>query len=178
MVCNALAFLTKGPVVLFISGVVVLTLMIRRKEASFLLKVLNPLPFLAFLVLVLPWFWLSYQKVGMLLIEDFFFKHNIGRFSRPMEGHGGSYFYYFGVLLLGFLPFSFSHLYGLYRSVKTRADLTTTVIALVWFISVFVLFTFSATKLPHYLMPGFFPLALVSSAYFPQRGLAVAGGLA
>lgn len=177
MICNALAFLTKGPVVLFISGVAVLTVITYYKNAFFLLQVLKPLPLLVFLALVLPWFVLSYQKVGMLMIEDFFFKHNIGRFSKPMEGHGGSYFYYFGVLLVGFLPFSLSHIYGLYRSFTTKNDLTGTV-CLVWFVSVFVLFTFSATKLPHYLMLGFFPLAIVSSGYFSKRGKMISGGLA
>lgn len=177
MICNALAFLTKGPVVLFISGVAVLTVAIYRKNASFLLQVLKPLPLLVFLALVLPWFVLSYQKVGMLMIEDFFFKHNIGRFSKPMEGHGGSYFYYFGVLLVGFLPFSLSHIYGLYRSAKAKADLAGTVF-LVWFLSIFILFTFSATKLPHYLMLGFFPLTILSSEYFSRKGQLISGGLA
>lgn len=177
MICNALAFLTKGPVALFISGTAVLTIMIYRRNAAFLLQVLRPLPLLIFLALVVPWFALSYAKVGMLMIDDFFFRHNIGRFSRPMEGHRGSYFYYIIVLLLGFLPFSVSHIYGLYRSFKAKADLVTAV-CLVWFASVFVLFTFSATKLPHYLMPGFFPLVLVSSAYYSRKGQRIAGGLA
>lgn len=177
MICNALAFLTKGPVTLFISGVAVLTIAAYRRDALFILKVLRPLSLLVFLAMVLPWFALSYHKVGMLMIEDFFFKHNIGRFSQPMEGHGGSYFYYFVVLLVGFLPFSFSHLYGLYRSFRAKADLAGTV-CLVWFASVFLLFTFSATKLPHYLMLGFFPLVIVSAGYFSRRGLLISGRLA
>lgn len=177
MACNALAFLTKGPVGVFISGAAVLTVAVYGKNAGFILQVLKPWAVLVFLALVLPWFVLSYRKVGMLIIEDFFFKHNIGRFSAPMEGHGGSYFYYFGVLLLGFLPFSLSHIYALYRSVKMKADLTVTV-CLVWFASVFILFTFSATKLPHYLMPGFFPLVLVSSGYFSRKARMISGWLA
>lgn len=223
MLWNALAFLTKGPVVLFISAVAVLTVVVCQKKASFIWKVLKPLPLLVFLLLVLPWFVLSYDKVGMLIIEDFFFKHNFGRFSQPMEGHGGSYFYYFGVLLIGFLPFSLSHVYGFYRCLATtsqpllrlfrgdqrrdiqtkneragfkpqagsatreediaaqntgpRGDLAATVF-LIWFIAVFILFTFSATKLPHYLMLGFFPLAMLSSAYFSRRGLLISGALA
>lgn len=177
MICNALAFLTKGPVALFISGVAVLAVAAWQRNATFILQVLKPLPLLTFLALVVPWFALSYGKVGWLLAEDFFFKHNVGRFSEPMEGHSGSWFYYVVVFLAGFLPFSFSHAYGLCRAVKSKTDLTMTV-CLAVFVTVFVFFTFSATKLPHYLMPGFFPLALVSSGYFSVKGQQVAGGLA
>jgi len=174
MVCNALAFLTKGPVALFISGTAVLTVLFYRREPAFLRRVLHPLPLLVFFALVLPWFVLSYGKVGLLMIEEFFFKHNLGRFSQPMEGHDGSWLYYFIVFLVGFLPFSFSHIYGLFRAVQTKTDLTERV-CLVWFTAVFLLFSFSATKLPHYLMPGFFPLVVVSSRYFSQKGQRVSG---
>lgn len=177
MIWNALAFLTKGPVVFLISGVSVLSVMIYRKDASFFLRVLRPLPLLLFFAVVLPWFALSYQKVGMVMIEDFFVKHNVGRFSNAMEGHGGAFWYYFVVLLVGFLPFSLSHIYALYRTFKARTDLVTTV-SLVWFLSVFIFFTISATKLPHYLMLGFFPLVLLSSRYFFSRGKRMAGILA
>lgn len=176
MACNALAFLTKGPVSLFISGIAVLAIAARRRSAVFILQVLRPLPLLVFLTLVVPWFVLSYGKVGWLLTEDFFFKHNIGRFSEPMEGHSGSRLYYFVVFLVGFLPFSFSHVYGLYRAAKSRNDLTMTV-CLVVFAAVFLFFTFSATKLPHYLMPGFFPLVLLSSGYFSVKWQQVSCGL-
>jgi len=174
MLCNALAFLTKGPVALFISAIAVLTIMISRRDAAFLLRVMKPLPLLSFFAVTVPWFALSYARVGMLLIEEFFLKHNVGRFSQAMEGHSGAWFYYFVVFLAGFLPFSLSHIYGLYRALKTRTDLTTT-LCLVWFITVFVFFTLSATKLPHYLMPAFFPLALVSAGWFSEKAQQVSG---
>lgn len=170
---NALAFLTKGPIVLFISAVVVSTSSLHLRSWKPLLAVISIRQIAVFLAVVLPWFILSYQKVGMLMISDFFFKHNVGRFSNSMEGHNGSYFYFVIVFMAGFLPFSFGHLTTLIKAFKTKLDLTEKVL-LVWFIAVFVFFTFSATKLPHYLMLGFFPLVILSSKFFSAKSLKVA----
>jgi 4-amino-4-deoxy-L-arabinose transferase-like glycosyltransferase len=170
---NALAFLTKGPIVLFISAVVVLTSSLHLRSWKPFLAVIGVKQIAAFFAIVLPWFILSYQKVGMLMINDFFFKHNVGRFSNSMEGHSGSYFYFAIVFMAGFLPFSFAHLTTLVKAFKTKLDLTEKVL-LVWFIAVFIFFTFSATKLPHYLMLGFFPLVILSTKFFTLKSLKIA----
>jgi hypothetical protein len=172
-IANALAFLTKGPIVLFISAILVITSSFHLRSWKPLFAVIDIRQIAVFLLLVLPWFILSYQKVGMLMINDFFFKHNVGRFSNSMEGHSGSYFYYVIVFMAGFLPFSFAHLNTLIKAIKTKLDLTGRVL-LVWFIAVFVFFTFSATKLPHYLMLGFFPLVILSAKFFTNTSLKTA----
>ena len=40
---------------------------------------------------------------GFDFMIDLFLKHHVGRFSEPMQGHGGPIFYYVIVVLLGFL---------------------------------------------------------------------------
>ena len=57
-----------------------------------------------FLAIALPWYVVQYLKEGDAFIQGFFYKHNVGRFSSPMEGHGGAFLYYVPVLLVGLLP--------------------------------------------------------------------------
>ena len=73
-----------------------------------------------------------------------------------MESHSGSIFYY--LLLLPFLvfPYFLNFFKGLRRSFAEKKQLD--LFCLVWFLWVLVFFSFSSTKLPHYLVYGLTPV--------------------
>ncbi len=164
-----LAFLAKGPVAMVIPAGVVLIWVIRYKKWERALKLFHLPSILLFACIVVPWFYLSYRKVGSLVIEDFFFKHNLGRFTHAMESHGGGWFYYIPVFLTGLLPFSFIFLRSLTSFQKNIGD-PFRFFLLTWFGLVFLLFSFSGTKLPHYILIGYVPLILLASGSVSESG--------
>ncbi len=149
-----LGFLAKGPVAVAIPlAVSFFYCAVRRDLGSWFKAVFNPAGILLFLVIALPWYAAQYAKQGDAFIQGFFFKHNVGRFANAMEGHRGGLWYYVPVVLLGTLPYT-SVLLKAVRSLLRRPYDDYRLFCALWFGLVFVLFSLSATKLPHYLLYG------------------------
>ncbi len=168
----ALGFLTKGPVAVVVpAGAVGLYLLLARDFQGLRGFFLAPRAGLIFLAISAPWFVLLTLRDGTDFLAGFFLKHNLGRFSAPMEGHGGSLLYYLPVLILSLLPFS-----GLLLSLGSRLGEAWRTpwlrFALLWFLLVALLFSSSGTKLPHYLYYGYGGLlpALAWAAARATRG--------
>ncbi len=165
----ALGFLTKGPVAVMIPFVVSFLFLIYKKEFGFWLKsIFNPVGLLIFVVVGLPWYILEYQQQGSLFIDGFFFKHNLSRFGSSMEHHGGKFYYYIIVLFVGLLPFS-PLLFKTFSKLKSFIKDDLTLFLLIWFGFVFVFFSFSSTKLPHYVIYGYTPLFILSALGFEKN---------
>ncbi|MDR4494722.1 MAG: hypothetical protein R3B74_09885 [Nitrospirales bacterium] len=105
-----------------------------------------------------------------------------GRFMSPMEGHGGTMFFYLPVLLLGLFPWSAVLPSVLYQTLKRWKDYwrgrafsspesNLTFFLSVWVVGLLLFFTLSATRLPHYIYP-LFPAATVLAAIWWKRLLA------
>lgn len=172
-VLMGLGFLTKGPVAVAIPGAVTLLFYLSRGEfKAWLRAVFNPVGIALFLAVALPWYVLQYLKEGDAFIAGFFFKHNVGRFQGAMEGHGGSLFYYVPVVLIGLLPYTAVLIQTLAQGTRLwRDDLSRYL--LLWFALVFVLFSLSGTKLPHYVVYGYAALYILMAMNFnrlPGRG--------
>ena len=155
-----LGFLTKGPISLLIPAVVLFVYAIRYQKRKLFLQILNWKAVLLFPTIVSPWFYFAYQKVGFLVFDEFFLKHNLGRFSSSMEGHHGAIWYYVPVLIFGMLPFSPLILKTIVRLNFSKPQYF---FLSMWFMFVFVFFSLSATKLPHYVVLGYFPLLILSA---------------
>ena len=165
----ALGFLTKGPVAVLIPLAVSFIFLASQKALGFWLRtVFDPVGLLIFFAVGLPWYILEYREQGQLFIDGFFFKHNISRFSNPMEHHSGGYYYYLIVMLVGLLPFTYFIIRAFGR-VKSfwKDDLKRYL--LIWFGFVFLFFTFSGTKLPHYVIYGYTPLFILAAAQISDR---------
>ncbi|MEK7773017.1 MAG: hypothetical protein AAB307_01610, partial [Deltaproteobacteria bacterium] len=94
----------------------------------------------------------------------FVIKHHIQRFSGVISSHGGPFYYYIGVLLVGFFPWV-SFLPGaIYKGVRQRLDrdFSLHTLSAIWFLFVLAFFTISRTKLPNYILP-LFPAASILS---------------
>jgi len=164
----SLGFLTKGPVALLIPAVVSLIFLLIKKEARLWLSIaFNGVGICIFLIVGLPWYAVQYLKEGQAFIDGFFLKHNVARFQGPLEGHVGSIFYFLPVILLASLPFTAVALkvFGRCRCI-VKDDLQ--LFLLLWFVFVLVFFSFSGTKLPHYVNYGLTGLAILMAIYIGQ----------
>lgn len=153
----ALAFLSKGPVALvLVAGTGLGYLLFQRQFQQTLWKrMLDPMSVLLFCGLALPWYFLVYYHYGGEWLSQFVFKHNISRFSQPMEGHGGPFYLPFLFALVGFFPaslFLFLPWRGRFRKFTSQPLL---LISLLYIGITLCFFSLSSTKLPGYIAPTF-----------------------
>jgi 4-amino-4-deoxy-L-arabinose transferase-like glycosyltransferase len=114
----------------------------------------------------------------------------IGRFLKAMQGHGGTLFFYIPVLLFGFFPWSGFLPFALYHAIKgyrregmgnrqtketpphhsSPGPFELELFAAVWLVAVFLFFSLSATRLPHYIGP-LYPAAAILTALYWRRCL-------
>lgn len=149
-----LGFLAKGPVAILIPlAVTFLFCMMRRDLSTWARATFDWRALLLFALLALPWYAVILERDGWGFFNGFFMRHNVGRFGGPLHGHAGSLVYYVPVVLVGLLPFS-ALLVLLARRLRAlwREDLSCYL--LLWFAFVFVFFSLSGTKLPHYMLYG------------------------
>lgn len=187
----ALATLTKGPVGFAVPLITVLLyLAVTRQWPVFWQRGAPIAGSLLFLILAGPWY------TAMFVIHGDAYSsqakvHTVGRFLAPMEGHGGGWWFYFPVLLLGFYPWSSFLPAALYRAYRTWRESRAMVngrhelhergnrfgsgeelewFAGLWVIGMFIFFSLSSTRLPHYIGP-LFPACALLAASFWAHGL-------
>ena len=150
-------FLTKGPVAVFFPAVASLSSWSQGALRRWRQAVLSPLGWLVFVLVAGPWYLAIYLDDGPAFFESFFLKHNVGRFGGAMHGHTGFFGYYFVALPLIVLPFTgwlLRLLPELHRAWSDPLDR----FLWIWFLRSSSSFSFSGTKLPHYLLYGATPL--------------------
>jgi 4-amino-4-deoxy-L-arabinose transferase-like glycosyltransferase len=104
------------------------------------------------------------------------------RFLSIIGGHGGTVLFYVPILLLGFFPWSGLLPATLFEALTGSRDASTEnprralqVLCGVWIVAVFLFFTLSSTRLPHYIAP-LFPAAALLVAASWDRLLSDEGG--
>ncbi|MEJ1413523.1 MAG: glycosyltransferase family 39 protein, partial [Candidatus Sedimenticola sp. (ex Thyasira tokunagai)] len=153
-----LGFITKGPVaVLFPFLASAIFYGTERRLADWARAVFNPLGIALFLAIVVPWHILVYLDQGMAFFEGFYLKHNLSRYSDAMEGHSGSPFYYAIWIPVALMPFA-GWILSIVGGIKKSFSDPLERFLWIWFLSVFIFFSFSSTKLPHYALYGATPL--------------------
>ncbi len=168
----SLGVLCKGPVavVLPVMGVVVYFLVTDRRTVFRRVWQLRPWAALAILLLVvLPWYVAVYGATDGRWTEEFFLKHNVGRFTSTMEGHGGFPLAAPVIALAALLPCSVFIVQAVKLTWQTRKENTFLLYALCYGASILIFFTFSRTILPNYISPSLPFLAVVIGYYLDQR---------
>lgn len=157
------ALLSKGPIGLMIPAIVVPCAVLFFGSFKHNIKRLNIfVTLVAMLVTFIPWGKMVFDQHGIDFFQEFIMKHNIERFFGGFGNtHSSSGFYYIGVLLLGFFPWvlllpsaiwqAIKHLGSLFKSSDATDVLP--LIGLIWMVVVITFFSFSATKLAHYIVP-------------------------
>ncbi|NPA54483.1 MAG: glycosyltransferase family 39 protein [Aquificae bacterium] len=121
---SGLGVLTKGPVAVVLPFFIVFLFLLLRKEISF--KTIKDLKLFQGLFLILlislPWYIAVGLKTDWIWVKEFIFKHNLHRFSEPMEGHGGIFLLTFIYVFFGMLPFSIFIFQSIKESFKRKEE--------------------------------------------------------
>jgi 4-amino-4-deoxy-L-arabinose transferase-like glycosyltransferase len=152
--------LVKGPIALAIPAMVIFFyLMLTRKWS--LLKALHlPLGVLVYFAIVTPWYlWVEARNPGYL--RYFLWEEHVLRFVTPRFSRTESWYYFFAVLAVGFLPWTLSLPLTIRSAWQRRLNPANTFLTL-WAVLPFVFFSVSNAKLPHYILPIFPALALLT----------------
>jgi 4-amino-4-deoxy-L-arabinose transferase-like glycosyltransferase len=164
-----LGFMTKGPIALLIPAMVSFIFSLWSGRLNIWLRMVsNPLAWLTFLLVGMPWYIVLYLREGPGFLENFIGTHNLGRFANEMEGHGGDWWYYLPAILLVAFPFGLLILRPLWR-LKSISSTDIGRFLLSWFFFVLVFFSFSATKLPHYILYGLTPLFVLTALHLHEK---------
>ena len=175
----AMAMLAKGPVGILIPLLGVIPYLTFTRQWRRFGKVGFPaLGFLLVSAISAPWYLAMFAIHGDVYMSAAQ-ANTTGRFANPMEGHGGTLIFYLPILFLGFFPWSGflpASLYQIFKDWKlyrTRERVPTqeeglALFAALWIISLFLFFTLSATRLPHYIFPLFPPAAILVVLYWSR----------
>ena len=164
----SLGFLTKGPVAIVIPFITTLILaLLDKRWDDWKRAIFSVQGWLIFLLLASPWYIAVWVVHGSDFLIGFFVEHNLSRFGRTHEGHGGVIYYYFLALPFVLMPFT-GLFFSFIKHLKTHFSGNFERFALVWLGVALVIFSFSKTQLPHYILYGCSPLIVAMALNFPK----------
>jgi len=166
----ALAVLSKGPVGLALPALSIFIFMVFTKKFSWK-AIIDLKPWwgaLIVLLITLPWYILVHIKTHGLWTEGFFLKHNVDRFSGPMDGHGGFFLVPFLFVIVGLVPFSVFLIGAVKSAWVSRKEDRFILFALISAATIIVFYAFSGTKLINYTAPSYPFVAIVVGAYLAK----------
>jgi 4-amino-4-deoxy-L-arabinose transferase-like glycosyltransferase len=171
----ALATLAKGPVALFLAGVIIAIFVALRREWKLLLQTLwLPGPLL-FLLVTLPWY-SAVQRANPEFFRQFILQQNLARYTSDMYRHSQPLWYFIPVVALGLVPWIAFAINAVVDAIHDwrysieqpsgEADLPT--FLAIWLLFPILFFSFSRSKLPGYVLPSI-PAATILLAHFVRR---------
>jgi 4-amino-4-deoxy-L-arabinose transferase-like glycosyltransferase len=131
---------------------------------------MRPLTVLCAAALVaVPWFVLVAVKTDGEWLQQFVTKFNLGPFVKPFLGHRGPFYYHFAVVLVGLFPWSIflgPTVAHAWLAVRQRGRDAPSYLFVVCWIGVFFGFwSVCSTKLPHYVLPAYPALAILTACF-------------
>ncbi len=169
----SIGILTKGPVAFILVFTTLFSFFLTHKNWKKLLLKINPCKglFITFF-LSCPWYLIQLLQKGDVFWDNFFGYHNLKRYTTIVNNHAESWWFYFYILILASLPFSIFLIHGIINTFKEliknfelRSESLNSIyiFSLCWLISVFLFFSFSATKLPSYWIPAIPAASILTS---------------
>lgn len=181
---SALAVMAKGlPGFIVPFGTVFFTSIMAKKFKE-IFKPLYVIPgVILFSLIVLPWHIIMLNKYNPLFFNEYIVKHHLHRFLNTENNEIGRkqpFYYYFVVLLWGFIPWIFSMIAVGIEKIKNWSkhayvekvknfnfdslDNVHKMLALCWVMVIFIMlfFSSSSTKLVTYILPIYYPLAMIA----------------
>lgn len=181
---SGLAVMAKGiPGVAIPFGTVFFTSIMAKKFKEIFKPVFIIPGMLIFLIIVLPWHIIMLNKYNPLFFNEYIVKHHLHRFLNTAHNEIGRkqpFYYYFLVLLWGFIPWIFSFIavgvdkiihwskQHYFDKVKKfnfdELDNVHKALALSWVTILWIMlfYSSSSTKLATYILPIYYPLAIVA----------------
>jgi 4-amino-4-deoxy-L-arabinose transferase-like glycosyltransferase len=179
---GAAATLAKGPVAPFLALAIICLFLGLRREWSALRRTIWIPGILLYLVMVLPWY-IAVQRRNPTFVHEFFWQHNIERYTTNLYRHHQPFYYYLVVLVLGLMPWTALSLRALVDGLATsiaewkvrfkpqryvghvRAGDAFPEFLVLWTLFPILFFSFAGSKLPGYILPSIPPLAILTGDY-------------
>jgi len=168
--------LAKGPVILILFAIIAAWVFWRQPELRPKFRGGWIAGTAVLIVIVATWYLPAYLIDGNVFVQKFLIEQNVGRFTGGDAAHtiGGvaSLSFYVPILLLGMLPWSvlvpsaFLKTLRDARQENASAPLERYLVA--WSSTVFLFFSVSGAKLPHYILPAIPPLAILLAISRPS----------
>jgi len=158
----AAGILVKGLVIVMIVGLTGATLSIIDRSLRWI-QALRPLYGVVWLVvLVLPWFIAIYARTGNAFLLDSVVHDTLGKIANSQESHGAPPGYYLVLFFATFFPGCI--LAGLAApAVWAKRREAPVRFLLAWLVPSWLVFELSVTKLPHYVMPLYPAIAILTA---------------
>lgn len=181
----ALGTLAKGPVAPLLAGIILVLFAGVRRRAALIRRTLSPGGILLYAAVAAPWYFLVQRRTGNFL-RVFLLEHNLERFHTPVYHHQQPLWYFAPVLLAALAPWTVLAIAGFIRAVRwqqpreriqnpTQADIL--LLLALWGAAPVVFFSFSASKLPGYILPSAPPFAVLGALWL-RHMLTASGGKA
>ncbi len=123
-------------------------------------------------VVAAPWHYLVAERTEGVWLREFMGKYNLGPFVQPFMGHHGPFFYHFAMIFVGLFPWSLFLGPTLYHAFRRMRDgepwAAGTRLAACWAGVWFVFWSACSTKLPHYVLPAYPALALLTGCFVTE----------
>ena len=156
------ATLVKGPIGLLLPAGVIFVYLIFTKRWMLLRHMELPLGLALFFLVAAPWYILAeFRNPGYL--QHFVWEENVARFTTSEFQRGGAWYYFIVVLSAGFLPWTAllpTTIADLYKRSLDRERL----FLILWIALPMLFFSLSSSKLSHYILPIYPPLAILVGA--------------
>lgn len=150
-VAASFAVLAKGPIGIILPFSIIIPYLFFTKELKALKEMRIIRGAAIFLLIVAPWYIAEYVRHSGEFIKYVLGYQTLGRFFGAVESQSGPWYYYLGIIPLGFLPWTAFLPVSLTRLLKSR-EKKESLFLLVWCAVIFVFFSHAGTKLPNYII--------------------------
>jgi len=162
--------LLKGPIPPFVAFLTVITLSILDKNLK-LVRRLRPLPgIFLLLIVVLPWFWAIHKATGGTFIRKALTQDLLPKLLGGHESHGAPPGLYLLLIPLLFWPGTLVFINAMKEAWRSKSERTIRFL-ISWAIPTWLAFEFIPTKLPHYILPVFPALSILTGFYLIKAGV-------
>ena len=156
-----LAMLAKGPVAPFLAAVIVVLFAVAKGDYRLIARTLWIPGVALFCAVVLPWY-VAVQMRNPEFFRVFILEHNLARFGKDVYHHTEPFWYYLPVVLLGLVPWTMFVTAAVVESIRAwwkekreifRSGDALPAFLVIWLAVPIAFFSFSASKLPGYVLP-------------------------
>ncbi|MGA9800905.1 MAG: glycosyltransferase family 39 protein [Terriglobales bacterium] len=156
-----LATLAKGPVAPFFAVVVILIFAAMKGDYRLVARTCWMPGIAIFFLTALPWY-VAVQLRNPEFFRVFIVEHNLERFGKDLYHHTQPFWYYLPVVLLGLVPWTMFVSIAFAETVRAwwaekrelfQSDDAFPAFLVIWLLVPVVFFSFSASKLPGYILP-------------------------
>ncbi|MGZ8495535.1 MAG: glycosyltransferase family 39 protein [Candidatus Binatia bacterium] len=161
-VAMGMATLLKGPIGFLLPAAVIGVYLLLTKRLSLLRHMQVPLGIALLILTAAPWY-LTAESRNPGYLRYFLWEENVHRFTTMQFKRSGPWYYFIGVLAGGFFPWTVL-LPATITDLGKRALKGEHLFLSLWVAIPLLFFSLSSSKLPHYILPIYPPLAIILAA--------------